>query len=181
MKKIFKIIRIVLALFAISVINIFVINFFPFPYDRINVIFLYLFGIVIVRPEENGVLWQGMALSYISELYSDSAFGINMLSCVGALLVAQSLLKNIFTNRSSPIVFFVSVTGILSYRAIYFILLSASDFFNHSLISVNISSLAGAVYESLLTSGLLFIAYFVGSRFSRKFDPNYLSAGRKES
>lgn len=179
MKKILKIAGILLTIFLISVANIFVINFFPFPYSRINLIFLYLLLVLIVDPDNSVVLWQGLALAFVSELFSSTPFGINMLSCMGTLVVSQWMLKNIFTNRSSYIVFLMSVLSIVLYRFQYFTYLSAGDFINHSVNSLNLHTFIGVFWEAFLTSAILFVLYFAGFRFNKKMDPMYLSADGK--
>lgn len=165
MKKIFGILMFLLYIVAILATHIFIINFLPYPYNHINVIFS-VFILLFTISTHKKMIWLALFVSYFSEMFGSAPFGIGTFSLLTSLIAANWLQFNVFSNRSFYMIFFSAIIGMILYRVIFLILLAANNYF------LNLDSLPyaqmtiDAGWEVLLSSTLSFVIYLMYLRFA---------------
>ncbi|OGH91797.1 MAG: hypothetical protein A2534_04705 [Candidatus Magasanikbacteria bacterium RIFOXYD2_FULL_39_9] len=157
-----------LSIFLILAAHIFVVNFLPFPFSHINIIFSLSLLILTISPSSR-VLWLALITSYVSELFSSIPFGIGTAALFISLLIINWFQLNILTNRSVYMIFLSAILGISLYRALFVLLLTVNNYF-YSLAPLPYREiLADAGWEVLLSSLLLFFLYLLDVKFLRHF------------
>ncbi len=170
-----RILRFVFIILAILTAHIFVINFLPSPFNHINIA-LSLLLLFLTADSDKKIIWLGLIISYLTELFSGAPFGIGIASTIISLLAINWFQLNILTNRSGYMVFLSLFFGVALYRALFIVFLSVNNYFSHRepLSYREIITVAG--WEILLSSVVVFTIYFLYSLFLKKLNP-----GRKNS
>jgi len=169
-----KILKLLFTVVLIITLQIFVVNFLPYPFNYINIIFLSMLWLVIIASDTR-VFWLGLLILYICDLFTSSPFGINSSAMLISLVIAGWFLLNIFTNRSLYMVFLSSATGLILYRILFFGFMGIYNFLTHQPLFPGAEILSDVMWEVLLSSSVLLVFYFVSSKFIKKLDPNYIS------
>lgn len=169
-----KFLKLILAITFILILQIFVVNFLPYPFNHINIIFLSMLWLIILA-SDTGVLWFGIFILYISDLFTSLPFGINSSSMLISLVLIGWFLLNIFTNRSLYMVFLSSIIGLTFYRILFFIFLGIYNLITHDSVLPAKEVLMDVAWEIILSSIALLVFYFISSKFIRKLNPNYIS------
>ena len=171
--------RIFLLLFTILLIivaNIFVVNFLPFPFNYINITFSLLLLFLTVGSNKK-IIWLGLIVSYFSELFSGSPFGIGMAATIISLLVINWFQLNILTNRSGYIVFLSLVLGITLYRTLFVIFLAINNYFFNQQTLAYKEIIVDAGWEIFLSSVVLFLIYLISSKFLKRVNSARIKSG----
>jgi hypothetical protein len=100
LRWIFRICLTILIMTVITVLQVSVREFLPFPFNHINIIFLSLVWLVLFT-NSTSVLWLVLPPALLLELFSPLPFGLNSLALVIGLSVSSWLLTVLFTNHSS--------------------------------------------------------------------------------
>jgi len=168
--------RFIFIIFAILITHVFVINFLPSPFNHINITFSLLL-LFLTANSDRKIIWLGLIVSYLSELFSGAPFGIGMASTIISLLVINWFQLNILTNRSGYMVFLSLFFGVTLYRAIFILFLTVNNYFSHQepLSYREIITIAG--WEILLSSVVVFILYFLYSLFLKSLNPARKKSG----
>ncbi len=167
MQTLWRIIIFFLSIFLILASHIFVVNFLPFPFNHINIIFSLSLLVLTISPSSKA-LWLALITSYISELFSSIPFGVGTSSLFISLLIINWFQINILTNRSVYMVFLSATLGIALYRALFVLLLTVNNYF-YSLPPLPYKEIiADAGWEVLLSSLLLFVLYLLDTKFLRR-------------
>lgn len=171
MKFLQKAVFLLLSLASTLTAHIFMVNFFPFPYNRINAVFTILIFILITR-QTRWVIWLALILSCFLELLSGIPFGIGQSSLIISLLVINWFQLNILTNRSAYIIFLLTFTGIIFYRFIFFTFLIIYNYFSgNPLIPGNF--FIGIFWEALSSALVVFILYIIYTKFVKVIRKNF--------
>ena len=171
MKILWRTLLLFLTILLILVAHIFVVNFLPFPFDHINIIFSSLLLMLTVTSDKK-VIWLALVISYFSELFSSIPFGVGTAALIASLLIINWFQLNILTNRSVYMVFLSALLGLSAYRFLFVLFLTANNyFFNQGALPYK-EIAANAGWEILLSSLAVFLFYIVGSQFlsKRKFN-----------
>lgn len=165
--KIFKIIGIVLGLVALVLLNLFFSYTLPFPFSKVNIIFVFLI-ITMLRTNSGFVVWLSFLIHLFIELHSVTPFGVVILSSTLSILFTYWFYQTIFTNRSLYATIGLSIVSLLLYRVLYIFLLSGASIFIES-ISVSWSLIITTfLWEILFTGLLIVIVYLVMFPFGKK-------------
>ncbi len=168
MRLLWRILRLLLIITLILVANIFVVNFLPFPFNYINITFSLLLLFLTSNPDKK-IIWLGLIISYFSELFSGSPFGIGMAATTLSLLAINWFQLNILTNRSEYMRFLSLLLGITLYRVLYVFFLAINNYLFYKRTLSYREIIVGAGWEILLSSVVLFLLQLIGSRFLRRF------------
>ncbi len=172
MRWVFKVCVTILIMTAITLLQVAVREFFPFPFNRINIIFLSLVWLMLFT-NSTSVLWVVLPPTFLIELFSPLPFGLNSLSLIVGLLVASWLLVVLFTNHSSSIAFVVGMIGMTVYRLVFLLFLCIASFLHYRIVfSSNIA--LEWLAEIFLTNVLLVMVYFLSQRFFKRLQPQYV-------
>jgi hypothetical protein len=122
MRWIFKIGVTLIILTAITLLQVGVREFLPFPFNHCNVIFVCLVWLLLFT-NSTSVLWLAVPVTLLIELFSPLPFGLNSAALIIGLFATSLLLVALFTNHSSSIAFVVSLVGMITYRVVFLLLL----------------------------------------------------------
>lgn len=166
-------------IFFILVAQIFVINFLPFPFDHINVIILSLLWLIILS-NKPATIWLILLLSWLTELFSATPFGVDLIALMATLLITSWLLTHVLTNRSIYLAFLLALLGLVIYRSIFFILLICLNFLKPSFV-LNKEIIIAVTWEIILTGAASCVLYLFGYKLIKKIDPSYLAIKKKNA
>lgn len=158
-------------LVLILTVHIFIINFLPYPFNHINIIFT-IFLLIITVSTNNRVIWLILITAYFSELLSSIPFGISTAALLLSLLIINWFQCNILTNRSVYMIFLSAILGIILYRVLFVIFLTVHNYFFNlpGLPYKEITLDAG--WEIVLSSLLLFLLYGIHARVLKFLHPS---------
>jgi len=159
---------------TIFIAHIAMVNFLPFPINRINLIYMALVWLVISKGTTSAI-WLALVLSFLTEIFSSTPFGVNMAALILSLIFLDWFLLTIFTNHSWYMVFFSGLVGFISYRALGIIFLILAALMSHGAISLNYRLITDFLLEAALTSLALALTYLIASLFKNRFNPNYIT------
>ncbi len=167
MRLFWKTIFFLLAVIFILIGHVFVINFLPFPYNRLNIIFSILIFLLITRQGRQAV-WLALILSYCIDLLSAVPFGIGQVSLITSLLAINWFQLTILTNRSGYIIFILTFFAVILYRAIFFFTLITYNYFISNPILPGKTILIDTVWETIFSASAVYITYTIYSKFIKK-------------
>lgn len=171
MKFLIRALLLFVYLVLILTAHIFIINFLPYPFNHINIIFA-IFLLAITVSVNNRTIWLVLITAYFSELLSSIPFGIGTASLLVSLLTINWFQFNILTNRSIYMVFLSAVLGITLYRLLFIGFLTVYNYF-FSLPSLPYKEIVvDAGWEIILSSLALFVLYIIYNRIQRFFNPS---------
>lgn len=141
---------------------------FPYPFAKINVLFLLLLILLMVW-ESGWVVWLSFLAHFIVELFSLTPFGVVLFSATMSTLFALWMYRHVFTNRSWFTAVVLCVSTIALYRVLYGVLLTAAAVVDPT-ISLSVSALlVPFIWELFLTTITMGTAYLVLSVLSKRF------------
>lgn len=163
----------IFTVFLALMAQIFVINFFPFPFSQINTTISFLVLALSVSSDKKIILLVFL-ISYLSSLFSSIPFGIGIASTVISLLVIRWFQLNILTNRSGYMVFLSLFLGITLYKFLFILFLTLNNyFFRQDVMSYGEIAL-DSVWEIVLSSIVFFIIYLFSAKFFKRPNPVYI-------
>lgn len=178
MKTLLKILGATLAVVGIFIIHLAAINLLPYPFSHLNVVFL-LFTWLIIFSGQTKILYLGLPLAFLLELYSPAPFGVITLSFLISLSLVSWFLFNLLTNRSLYIVFLAGFSGLLLYRFLFILILFILNLFKGGAPLLLPEVLLNIFLEIILTSLALVVFYFLTSLFIRRLNPAYVRLGQR--
>ncbi|MFA6548060.1 MAG: hypothetical protein WCT11_03920 [Candidatus Magasanikbacteria bacterium] len=143
------------------------------PIDLLNIIMAVFLWLIILNPRQS----YNLAIIYIllvCELFYTSPFGLEGLSQILALLLANWLLLNVFTNRSLIIVFFTGLITMAAYRIVFILLLYLNSLIQNHPISISATLINIFLNETLVTTITLSLFYLISSIFVKRLRPEYI-------
>lgn len=174
MKLLLKIISFVGGSILLVLLHVILVDFFPYPLNYINVVFIGLLWWLIYNPSYETKI-RIVLVGWLIELYASTPFGILLISLVAALLIVDWLLRTILTHHSWYMVFLTGVAGLALYRVIYVLLLIVGASFFHVGAIPNVKILTVVIQEVLLSSFGIVLLYFVSQLFTRRMNPRYIN------
>lgn len=170
---ILKYLKFIMVVALIFISHIFLINFLPYPLDRLNMIFFFLLWLIFSNSQIN-VYFAALFLGFFSELMISLPFGIVLSAMMASIVFITWFLRHIFTNRSPYIIFLAGALAIVSYRVLFLIVLTVFNIFSSRGVWPNKEMTLDIMWEALFTSLLLSISYLIISRFVKKLNPAYI-------
>ncbi len=164
MKLLWKMFSIFLTILLILIMHIFIINFLPFPFNRINVAFSLLLLLSIINPDKK-IIWLGLIISYFLELFNGVPFGAGILATLTGLLATNYLRINALTGRSWRTMFSSLTFGIIIYRTSLILTLFINNYFFHHGLFPYKEMVMNAGWEILLSSAFIFLIYIITANF----------------
>lgn len=143
----------------------------PTPLDNFNVIFFILILYLIFR-ESGLVVYLALAAHFAVELYTVTPFGIVLYAGTISFLLGYWLYRSVFTNKSWYSAIILSSIMLVAFRFLYLISGWVGGFVSSQNFWQMIQSFA---YEIFFTSLIVGIVVFIGSHWSRRFNPSVLS------
>jgi hypothetical protein len=124
-----KIMAALLLIFVIVTIHLGISYVFPFPWNKINIIFLAIVLSLVLF--ESGIsVWITFFVHLFVEVYAPQPFGIIIFSSTISILCVYWLYRHLFTNRSWYSVMAMTFVALILYRLLYTILLSILYFWS---------------------------------------------------
>lgn len=171
-----KIILFFLSLFFLSAIHIGASYFLPFPWSKINLIFLLLVIIMMWR-DTSLIVWVAFFTHLIIELYSATPFGVQLFSSTIGMLFTFWIYRNLFNNRSWYSAMAITAFSLTVYRLLYTASLILLKFLG-IIVSIPWKNAAETfVWEILLTVFGTGITYFILSKFFKSFKDSPIEHG----
>lgn len=166
----------IISLIFLAALNIVVSYIVPYPWSKINIIFLIL--IILMMWRETGlVIWISFFSYFIIELYSATPFGVFLFSSTLSILFTFWLYKNFFTNRSWYSTMALCGFALLFYRSIYIFLLIILNSFNFINLIPWKMLWATFIWEFIFTVPASGIIYFILSKFFKSFKSSPIEQG----
>lgn len=158
----------------IFILHLSVTTLAPYPFKHINLLFLMMLWMVILRPGAK-TFWVAFFLGFLLELYTSAPFGLNIVALLGSLAAINWFMNRLFTNHTVYIVFFSCLIGSALYRLIFIAGLATLDFSRGNLNFSWLEIFREVGMEVALTSLAAIIFYIVTSIFWRRLNPNYIN------
>jgi len=146
------------------------VYFLPYPFTKVNFIFLFIIFYSIIFEENNFFI--PLILGFVVELFSSVPFGFVFIPIFFTLLVLNWLRHNIFTHLSFYSILFFGIVSVLFYKLIYNFLIVLFNIFNNYTFHLNYNNALDFIYEigvSLVVILLMNIIYFLlKNKFKKK-------------
>lgn len=176
MRPLWRTLRFFITISLILIAHIFVINFLPFPFNHINITFSLLLLFLTIGLDKK-IIWLALIVSYFSELFSGAPFGIGIAATIISLLMINWFQLNILTNRSQYMVFLSLLLGVALYRVLFVVFLTVNSYFFHQKTLPYKEIIADAGWEILLSPVIIFLLYFLSSKFLKRLNPTRVKSG----
>lgn len=173
MKLLWRVLVLIFTILLIIMAHIFVANFFPSPFNHLNIALSWLILLLTIKLNKKNI-WLALIVSYFLEVFSSKPFGIGIAATIITLLVINWFQLNILTNRSELMIFLSLLLGITLYRTLFLMFLTVNNYFSHQQALSYKESIADAGWEISLSSVILFLIYFIGSKFFKRLNPGYI-------
>ncbi len=159
----------ILGLIGISIIHISAAFILPYPWSKINILFVF-FIILLLWRHSGLIIWLVFFTHLFIELFAISPFGIMLFSSTIAFLLGYWLYQFFFTNRSWYAAVALSSFIIISYRIFYILIIIILNIFNIIEFIPWKMIIITSWWEFLFTNLLVGLVYFILSRFSKKLN-----------
>lgn len=148
----------------------------PAGLNNFNLVLVVLVFILILT-DLNLAAWWAIGLGFFLDIFSFSAFGINLLCLSATAVIAYFLLNNFFTNRS-----LYSIAALVSLSTVFHeVFLALSLFLENFFLKLDANSVFNAAFWSSKLSQLIlnlifsFVLFYLINFVSRKFKPAFLT------
>lgn len=161
MKKYLKIFWLLVAVLAVAFLQLGLIDSLPAWYDEFNlVIFSLIIGLFFF--EFRLVLVLSLILGFLLDVFSFQTFGLNIISLLFSVILADFLLVNWFTNRSIYSFLALSFFVALFYNFFYYLSLYFLNFFEERRLFILLKDFWLALFFELLFNFLaVFLFFFI--------------------
>jgi len=165
MNVFFKIIGWMFLLFFIIILHFCSLYILPYPFDHLNVLFLF-FVSSIYWVGSGRIVWIAFILFFILELYTGTPFGLLLLIGPMSVLFSYWLFMYLFTNRSIFAAIGLLIISLATYRGLYLLGLFVFSFFQDISISI-ILIFVTFCWEALFTGLTFLLLYPLFQKFFR--------------
>ncbi|MFA5127584.1 MAG: hypothetical protein WC457_01095 [Patescibacteria group bacterium] len=172
-KTILLVISRILFMTILFIIQIFISNLLPVPFNKINVILLAMMAALVFSIAKDFLPYL-FGLSLLTELFHVTPFGFMTASLLVSMFILEWLLVNVLTNRFFMIVFIAGIIGVFSYRLFYIILSYFWRAIAEGSFVINSAALLGFGQEIIMNASALTLIYIAASLFLRKLNPRYV-------
>ncbi|MFH1947269.1 MAG: hypothetical protein ABIJ23_03885 [Candidatus Magasanikbacteria bacterium] len=169
-------ITVITSLVFLAALNIVISYILPYPWSKINIIFLIL--IIIMMWRDSGLtVWINFFSYFIIELYSVTPFGILLFSSTLGILLIFWFYKIFFTNRSWYSAMVLSGFAIFFYRLIYTISLILLNLFGFIEMVPWELLVVTFLWEFIFTVPTTGVVYFILSKLFKTLKSSSLEQG----
>jgi len=158
-----KILGYIFLMIAVIIVQIVILDIFPFPLNNINIIIAVILWWLVFSADLRALLLV-IPVGFFCEVLSAAPFGVTSAALAVSLAFSGWILFHIFTSRSVYIVAFVGLLAVLLFRFLFLFSLLLLGHLTWSNIWLNNELLISIGYEAIFTAGLLFIGHlFIGT------------------
>ncbi len=169
MKKFLRFLFLFCLTLFIVVVHFFIVYTFSFPFDKINILFIYLVFYLLLT-ERGNVVWLAFLTHIFIEVFPSNIFGVTLLSSSLAFIFSYWFHMYYITNRKWYGATTLIISTLLCYRVLYSLFLFVFHRIAPSTRSIQWTELWQlSIYEIALTTVLFTILYFIFSKFSKNF------------
>lgn len=167
--SVIRFILIALGVLLLSAIHIGLAFILPFPWSKINIIFVLL--VVLLFWWDSGyIIWLAFFSHLLIELYTTTPFGVLLFSGTISFLLAFWFYRYFFTNRSWYAAAALGLLTLLIYRSLYFFGLLFCKIFGLTATLPWQNILLTSIWELIFSVPAIALIFFVCSRFSRRLN-----------
>lgn len=142
-------------IFLIMLLHALVAYFFPYPFNKINMLFLCLF-IFLLLTHSGMVVWVSFFAHWLIELYPSGPFGVVFISATLSFLAVYWISESIISRQTWIGSVALLAMSLILFRILYTVLFML---FQQSTDMAWFSLLTLYMWEFLLTTFCLFIVY----------------------
>lgn len=170
MRKLLRFLFLFLLTLCVVVLHFCIVYTLPFPFDKINILFIYLIFYLLLT-ERGNVVWLAFLTHIFIEVFPSNIFGVTLLSSSLAFVFSYWFHLFYITNRKWYGATALMIFTLLSYRVLYSLIL----FLFHRISSSSSGIIQWkelwqlGMYEIALTSLVFTILYLLLSQFSKSF------------
>lgn len=169
MKKFLHFLFVFLLTLFVLLIHFTIAYTLPYPYDKINILFIYL-TFFLLFTQSGTVVWVAFLTHIFIEVFPSTIFGVTLLSSSLAFLFSYWLYIYYIINRKWYGATTLVIFTLIVYRILYSVFLFFGQKFTSDSISLEWRELWQlALWELLVTSIFFIIIYFFLYKFSRNF------------
>ena len=169
MRKVLRFLFLLLLTLGILVLHFSIAYTLPYPYDKINVLFIYLV-FYLLWTKSGSVVWVAFLTHIFIEVFPSSAFGVTLLSSSLAFLLSYWLSTYYITNKKWYGATTLTIFTLFMYRILYSIFLFLAQRFDSHSVQMEWKELWQlGMWEIALTSVTFTALYFLLYKFSRTF------------
>lgn len=168
MKKLRKFLFLFCLTLLVVATHFFIVYALPYPFDKINIIFIYLI-LYLIYTESGTVVWLAFATHIFIEIFPSTTFGITLLSSSLSLLFSYWLYQLYITNRKWYGGVLLLLLTLFFYRFLYTIFLFFFNRFGSEEDIVWLPLFQLGFWEFLLTSLSFLVVFFILSKSSHNF------------
>lgn len=158
-----------ITLFVVA-FHFFIVYTIPFPFDKINILFIYL-TFYLLLTERGTVVWLAFLTHIFIEVFPSNIFGVTLLSSSLAFVFSYWLHMYYITNRKWYGASMLIFSTLFCYRVLYsiflFVFYRIAPSLTRSIQWTELWQLTS--YEIVLTTLFFTLLYFIFSKFSKTF------------
>lgn len=163
----------VLTILGIFALHTIVVYAAPYPLFELHTIYIFLIWLLI-REQKTRALWLSLVFGYLTELYSSSYFGVQMISLMISVIITSWLIEKIFTNHAWYIIGVLGLCATITHHILYVLVSSAGNGYK----TIGVFTSASALQELLIammvnTLGLLGL-YLLSRLIGKRANPRYI-------
>ncbi len=143
------------------------------PINLLNIVMTVFLWLIVFNPRQQYILIATYTL-LVCELFYTSPFGLESFSQISALLLANWLLLNVFTNRSLIIIFFTGLITMIIYRILFILLIYCNSLIQKNSSVIPLALIKIFLNEALITAITLSLFYLISSLFIKRLRPEYI-------
>lgn len=169
MHKLIRFVFLLLCTLFFVTLHFFVAYTLPYPFDKINILFVYLLFYLLLT-ESGTVVWMAFFTHIFIEVFPSNTFGVTLMSSSLAFLLSYWFHTYYITNKRWYGGLALMIFTLFSYRVLYSFLLFFFHRFAPTVVNIQWTELWElGLSEILLTSSLFIILYFLLFKFSKTF------------
>ncbi len=169
MRKFLRFLFLILITFGVVMFHFFIVYTLPFPFDKINILFIYLVFYLLIT-ELGSVVWLTFLTHIFIEVFPSNIFGVTLLSSSLAFVFSYWLYMYYITNRKWYGATTLIISTLLFYRIFYSVCLLIFYRISPQQSSIQWKELWQlSMYEIGLTSVVFTVIYLILSKFSKRF------------
>jgi len=152
--------------------NSFIINL-PLFFQYLDVLLLIVILILVLYGWQRA-LYLGLFFGLLVDMHSFYFFGLNIISIIGAVIIANIFLTKFFTNRSFYFFILITLTTVLSYEILKLFILFINNFIFKNLpypLVLNINYFLTLFYKLTVNAIAVIIIFYIATYFSKALKP----------
>ncbi len=169
MRKLLRLLALILITLSVVVFHFTIAYTLPYPYDKINVLFIYLL-FYLLWSQSGSVVWVAFLTHIFIEVFPSSAFGVTLLSSTMACVFSYWLSVYYITNKKWYSAAVLMMFTLLCYRIFYSFFLFIAQRLGENTLNIEWRELWQlGIWEIVLTSLVFTLLYLLFYKFSKSF------------